>query len=406
MLQMRILTIAILSILIMSSLLVQGGDVNNPEVLDQENDSKSGKSTRDLVWAYMGHEDNETVNAVIGVSALETFTNPSDILNFPVIDYKLYFTVLGVNYAAVATVPVHGPFGIDIMYELRTVQYNGSQVSEETQKSSITSAEYDPVNGIINMTIPKSELGNPLEGDIAEGLWAAIYSRQREGNFNLSDPELEDRAPNFGYGKRYIFIGSAGNEVIRIEISTGDSTSGNVTSMFVTLKFEISVYNNGTTSLLIDMNATQYKGWSISFGSQRSFSLGEQELENVTLSVRVTNPRDVEDFNNKDISIQVVAETNLGNETDMDMRYSNTLTFNVKADLPPAKEEEKGWQEQLQELWDEHGTNISYAIVAVIVLVVVLVVISKLRGRKEGEEDEFGDLDVKVEEKAKEDEKE
>jgi len=266
---------AFLCIMVLQPMAVQAGDENNPEVYDIEGDSDSGKSSRDILWGYMGHEDNSTVSVVMGMASLETFTNPNDILNLPITEYEFYFTVLGVHYAAVATVPVHGPFGIDIMYELRTVQYNGSEPSSETQSASISTGDYDPVNGVINMTITKSNIGNPEEGDIAENLWCAIYSRAREGGINMSEPVLEDRAPNFGYGKDYIFRGSVGNEIIRIEISTEDETSANITP-FETKRFDIYVYNNGTSTISIDMNQSTHEDWKV-YISPDAITLEPQE---------------------------------------------------------------------------------------------------------------------------------
>lgn len=405
MVQTRVfLSLAILGLFIFSMPIAWAGDVNNPEVVDTEGDSVSEKSSQDILWGYTGHEDNDTICFVMGLSSLDTFTDPSQILEFPVTDYKFYFSVLGVHYVAVATVPVHGPFGIDIQFELRTVQYNGSTPVGEAQKASITTADYDPVNGIINMTVEKSDIGNPVEGDMAEQLWLAVYSKQREGNFNLSEPVLEDRAPNAGHGKSYIFRGSVGNEIIRMEISTDSSLSHNITP-FQKLEIPIMVYNNGTTDLTITMMNSTVDHWTVYFVPS-SMTLDEQEGGNVTLIIKIKDKdlRRVKD--GQILSLQVWAETNLGNETESDIRTSNFITFTIKASVPPPEEEDKPWWEDLQdklsEFWEDNSQTVYYAIGGIIALIVVLVILSMIRKKGPKEEgEEFKDLDVKVEDPEK-----
>jgi hypothetical protein len=391
-----LVSIGFLCLLVLQPLGVQAGDENNPEVLDTDNDSESGETHHDLLWGYIGHEDNDTFAVVIGVSSLETFTNPNDILNFPVTDYEFYFSVLGVDYAAVATVPVHGPFGIDIQYELRTVQYNGSTPTSEAQKASISTADYDAVNGIINMTVRKSDVGNPAKGDLAENLWCAVYSRARDGQFNLSEPSLEDRAPNLGYGKIYLFRGSQGGEVINVELSTEAATVVNMTP-FQTLKIDIRVKNNGTPVMDLRMNNSSHADWKIYFVPS-SLTLEPLQEDNVTLVIKMNNLKRIKD--GEKLVVQAWAEADFGNETVGEWKVvSNYLTVSITADVPPPEEEEKGFFEEfldkLKDFYDEQGTNLLYAIAGIIVVIVLVAVFAAVRGRRK-EEDEHKDVDIKV----------
>ena len=180
----------------------------------------------------------------------------------------------------------------------------------------------------------------------------------------------------------------------------------NITS-FETKRFEIYVYNNGTSTVTVDMNTSTHESWKV-YVSPNAVTLEPQEGTNVTLIVKIQDLRKV--TNGQYINIQVWGQVNRGNETQEQLEFSNYLTFTVTANVPPAQEEEKPWYEEffdsLSEFYEEHGTTLIYAIVGIIVLVVVLAIVVNLRGKKEEDEEvEFKDLNIKVEDSGSEEKK-
>lgn len=384
---------------------VIGGTIDNPDLVDSEGDSVSGKTSRDILWGFMGYETNSTFAVVIGLKSLETFSDPSQISSLPVTSYEFYFTIKGVNYGAVATVPVHGPFGIDIRYELMTVEYNGSTPSKETSKATISTGRYDTTHSLINMTIPKSDVGGVAQGDKATNLWCAVYSKQRSSGINFTTPVLEDRAPDSGYGTEFMFVGSPEAKVVRLELSSDAKKAQNVT-VLVPVKFEMSVYNNGTDAVQVGMRNSTVSGgkFNISF-SPLSVTVEPGSSANVTMVVKIKDIR-----NTKDGDIIIVsawAETNIGNDTAPKMKTSNYLTFTITASIPATPIVKKtGWAKTLEDMTKfvrDNKNPLMITIVLLIVLVIGVVVYVKVRG---GKKEEFEDLEVKVKRPPEEEEEE
>jgi hypothetical protein len=372
---------------------VRAGDINNPEIVDTEGDSISGKTSHDILWAFMGYETNDTFAAVMGMKTLDTFTDPSQIQTVPVSTYEFYFTIKAVNYAATASVPVHGPFGIDIRFALNTVEYNGTTPSNETNKASIT-GRYDAAHGIINMTVTKSSVGGVDPGNRATNLWCGIYSKQRSGGVTMTTPVLQDRAPDNGYGGEFIFVGSPEGQIVVLEVATSSSQMQNITA-FTTLKFDLAVFNNGTNTVTIGMrNSTVDPKFNVSF-SPLSTTLERGRTANITMAVKIKDLRTTKDGDST--TFTVWAETNLGNSTNPKMvKSDNSIIFTVRASIattpvkPPTGTAKLF--DDLSKFFKNNKNTVIGLVVLLIVLAVVLVVYSKLgRGKKD---EEFGDLQV------------
>jgi len=383
---------------------VRAGDINNPEVVDTEGDSVSGKTSQDVLWGFMGYETNDTFALTMGMKTLDTFTDPSVISTVPVTTYEFYFTVKGVNYAATASVPVHGPFGIDIRFELMSVEYNGTTPSKETNKASMTGS-YDAAHGMINMTVSKSSLGGVEAGDRATNLWCGVYSKQRSSGINMTAPVLQDRGPDNGYGGEFIFVGSPEGQIVALELSTSSKQMQNITA-FVTLKFDLSVFNNGTnTDLVVMRNDTVNSHFNISFSSPASgFTLEKGRSANITMAVKIKDLRNTKD--GETISFSIWAETNTGNSTHPVMVPSNKIIFTVQASIPatPVKPPTgtAKFFDDMSKFFRNNKNTVLGLIILLIVLAVVLVVYSKLgHGKKE---EEFEDLEMHVKHHKKKDE--
>ena len=388
--------------------MVLAGDSNNPEVVDNEGDSVSGKTSQDILWGYMDHETNDTFAVVMGMKTLDTFSDPSTIQNLPITEYEFYFTIHQVNYGARATVPVHGPLGTTIRWELYTVNYNGSSTpSSETQKATLSTAKYDAAKGIINMTIKKSDVGTIVQGDQATNLWCAVYSKQRTGGITMSNATLQDRGPDTGYGLDFTFVGNPAEITYRLQLSTTSPLRSNITAL-TNVQMVLTVTNNGSRANTITMNDTYNilgKNFTIVF-YPLSFTLAPNSQENVTMSVRISNLRGVS--NNDQLTLNVWAQTNAGNDTKPDFRTSNSLTFTITASLPtPPSTKPTGASKTLQDIANNFkaNKNLYLGLIAVlIVLIIVLVIVGKLRSRKKPAE--FEDLQVHVNKQEDEDQEE
>jgi hypothetical protein len=331
------------------------------------------------------------------MKSLETFTDPSQISSVPITEYEFYFTINGVNYGARATVPVHGPFGIDIRWELYTVEYNGSTTpSKETSKGTLSTARYDAAGGIVNMTINKADVGGIAQGDMATNLWCGIYSRQRTTGINFSTPVLQDRAPDNGYGQNFIFLGNPGEKIYRLELRTNSPRSTNITA-FETIKIELTALNNGSSANVITINSTYNslgKNFSVQF-SPLTFTLEPNSQINVTMFIKIVNLRGV--ANKDQLTVNVWVQTNAGNASSPDYKTSNSMSFTITASIvtiPPPKK--TGLAKTIEEISTNFKANKNLylgGIGGLIALVIVLVIVKKIRANKKKPQ-EFEDVEI------------
>jgi hypothetical protein len=391
-----ILTLVLIALFIITpfnlTLRVRAGNVDNPEIVDIEGDSVSGKTSQDLLWAYIGFETNTTFSLVMGMKSLDTFTDPSQIANLPTTTYEFYFTIKGTNYGAYAQVPVHGPFGIDIKWELVTVEYNGTTPSKETNKASITTARYDYTHGIINMTIKKSDVNGGDKGDKATNLWCAVYSKQRSSGINMTVPVLQDRAPDQGYGTEYTFIGNPEEVIVAIELSTTSALTANITATS-RLRLDLSVFNNGTNTEQVNMsNSTATPKFSVSW-SPATMTVEPGHSQNISLFVNIKDLRLTKDGDV--LTLQVWGETNIGNATNPAIKPSNQITFRITAQLPapPPTKTTTSILEQILKFFRDNKNALLGLLVVLIILVIGVVVYSKL---KSGKKEYFEDIEVSV----------
>lgn len=388
-----VLVLLLLMVPLNMSSRVRAGNVNNPDVVDNEGDSANGKSSQDILWGFMGYETNDTFAVQLGMKTLDTYTDPSLIQSLPIITYEFYFTIKGVNYAAAAQVPVHGPFGIDISFSVMQVEYNGTTPSKENSKGSAT-GRYDAAHGTINMTISKSTVGGVDAGDRATNLWCGVWSKQRSSGINMTPRVLQDRAPDTGYGKEFIYVGSPEGQVIALELTTTSTLNQNVTA-FGSVKFNLTVFNNGSSMVQVGLrNGTVNPKFNVSF-SPLSMNLEPGRYANITMYVKIKDIRNTKD--GETATISVWAETNIGNSTKPVMKTSNYLTFNARASIPAAPVKPvSGFQkvfDEMSKFFRGNKNTVIGLIVLIIVLCIVGVVYSKLgRGKKE----EFEDLEVHV----------
>ena len=322
----RITGLALVGVLLVAAILIpppaNAGTADKPEIADPSGDSTSGKQSRDLTAAWFHDEQNDTFEINMTLSALESYTAPGEIPNLPTTEYEVYFSVGESNFAVGCKVPVHGPLGVSIQFDIRSVQY-GNNTTTEIQLNTLT-GQYNVNARSIRWTVAKASLGNITAGTHLTRTWAAVYNK----NFGDSQRRMEDRGPNMGYGLDYVIRGSAGAEIIDVLI-----TADNITQPVKPnepAEFKLSVHNRGTSTVNVDFfnSSLEKKGWTLEFG-----------LDNVTLlpnvtrtvTIKVSCPRDAP--NRTSVTVSVFGKVRAGsqNATTNSVYLTATVSF-----IPPA----------------------------------------------------------------------
>jgi len=350
---------------------VQAGDANHPDFEDSESDAPLEE--QDIVSGWMGDEKNDTINVVLQMVSLPAFTSPGDVPNFPTTEYRFYFTIgqgyLRTNYVAVAKVPVRGPFGLTLSYQICSHVYNGTEPGELTGCTS-TSGKYASNVGQVNFTIDKLDVGSPVEGDLAQDMWGEVYFSQKGSGLNFTTPERVDRGPDSGFGEgKWVFRGTSAN-VYKVALSA-DHTVENATAV-KPAEFQLTVMNNGTSRLSVELHNGTGVGWTVQLTPS---IVTVDPLQNKTVLVKVT-PKDLRTLKNGDeFSCQVwgtyKTEENKTRDTE------NRITFVTTAVLPPVK---KTKEDQLTGILRELKKNMNTIIILIVVLVVVGIVFKVARG--------------------------
>lgn len=359
---------------------VLAGTSEIPEITDPSGDSKSGKQSRDIIGVWFDGETDLIINITLNITALESFTGISDIQNLPTTEYEAYFRCKDKNYAAACKVPVHGPGGLTIQGELRSVTYGANpDDTTETSIGSITPS-YNVALHTIRLTVNKADIGSPEATSHLSNSWAAVWNK----NWGESNRSIEDRAPNAGFGRDYIIRGAAGHEVIKVELTADSSTQTG--SPNEPAHFRLTVYNNGTSLVNVQMvNSTPSKGWTCDF-----------QTSNLTLSTNMSKTAFLDIHPSRDAKngtkeyTRVWAIVTVGNQTDR----SNEVTLTtVVSFIPPKPPAEKNFFEKfLQWIKDNPKTAPMYlggVIAAIVGVSVAIFAYSRLKRKDEYNDEEL-----------------
>ena len=328
-----------------------------PEITDVKGDAASGKDSRDLTSAFFDKETNDTFMVNLTLTSLETYTNPNEIPNAPTTEYEVYFSVGDSNYAVACKVPVHGPLGFTIQFDVRSVSY-GNNTTTESSLATLSSCRYDVTGHSIQWLVPKTHFSNLTAGAHLTKTWAAVYNK----NFGDSLRRIEDRGPNSGYGRDYVVRGATGAEIIRVVLTVDNQTQPckpNEPAVF-----KISVFNDGTSQVSVDLfNSTpDKKGWTV-----------ELSLTNLTIPINVTRtvsvivtcPRDA--ANRTSLTISVYGKvTTPANQTG---QTNNTLLLTSTVNYVPPKPVEDNFLVKMLKFFTK-PTLMTYLLIALIVVAI------------------------------------
>ncbi|MEW5761349.1 MAG: NEW3 domain-containing protein, partial [Candidatus Thermoplasmatota archaeon] len=303
----------------------EGGNETEPEIVDVPADSTSGKSSRDLLSAWFGDETNSSFAITIKVTKLEYFTPWDDIKKLPQTEYGVYFDFLGRTYRADAIVPIHGPLGLDVRYELWEINYNGTNVNGTL--IGLISGTYDIGTNTIKMNVSKEDIGSPIMGDRLTNTWAMIRNKNwNEENFSVEDV-APDNAPST-FGKDYIFTGGLpGVYDFELWAEEKEKTMGPGTQT----TFTVNVRNNSTDKITIEFsNSTPPKGWEVKF-DKKNITLMQNSTGKVVLTL--TSPEDAK--NGTYASITVTGTAYLNEQTKISHYVSVKATVIIKPTPSP-----------------------------------------------------------------------
>jgi len=359
---------------------VLGGTADVPEITDPSGDSRSGKQARDIIGVWFDGETNSTINITINVTALETFTGISDIQNLPTTEYEVYFRCKDKNYAAVCKVPVHGPGGLTIQGELRSVTYgNSTDETTETSLGTITPV-YSTATNTIKLTVSKTDIGEPAAASHLSNTWAAVWNK----NWGEANRSIEDRAPNAGYGRDYVIRGATGAEIIKVEISSDGSTQTG--SLNEPARFKLTLFNNGTSTVNVHlMNATPSKGWTCEFQTL-NLTIGQNTSKVAFLDIQPA--RDSKNGTKEYTMVWAIVSVGSQNSTSDKITLTTVVSF-----IPPVNPSEKNFFEKfIQWIKDNPKTApiyIGVPIAAIVGIAVAGYAISRLRRKDEYEDEEL-----------------
>jgi len=301
-----------------------------PEITDVSGDSISRKDSRDLTGAYFHTETNDSFMVSLNLTSLESYTNPGDLPDVPTTEYEVYFSQGDDNFAVACRVPVHGPLGFTIQFDIRSVSY-GNNTTVEASLSTLAGCTYSVSEHLITYMVAKTHFTNLTAGTHLTKTWAAVYSK------NFQDPErhIEDRGPNNGFGKDYVIRGTADSEILDVKLNADNATQPCAPN--APAEFKITVYNAGTSQVTVDFfNGTVEPGWTVELGLETNVTL----LPNATrtLTVTVTCPRNA--ANRTSVTISVYGKVRAGSQNTTTNIVYLTATVNY---IPPKVVEDSFW---------------------------------------------------------------
>ena len=346
-----------------------------PEITDVSGDSISRKDSRDLTGAYFHTETNDSFMVSLNLTSLESYTNPGDLPDVPTTEYEVYFSLSDDNFAVACRVPVHGPLGFTIQFDIRSVSY-GNNTTVEASLSTLAGCTYSVSEHLITYMVAKTHFTNLTAGTHLTKTWAAVYSK------NFQDPErhIEDRGPNSGYGKDYVIRGTSGTEILDVKLTAENATQPCAPN--APAEFKITVYNAGTSQVTVDFfNGTlEETGWIVVLGLETNVTL----LSNATrtLTVTVTCPRNA--ANRTTVTVSVYGKVRAGSQNATTNIVYLTATVNY---IPPKPAAEQWYQPILN--FFKKPTMWTYALIVLIVAAIVgggaTVAYSRRKRRREEE---------------------
>ncbi len=380
-----------LSSLILGSAIA--GDELNPEVEDDTGETEDPtKQFRDIDAGWFGGEDNATLTIYLKLAGappgLADLAQAQDTTTF---EYEVYFDVEGKSYAVVAEIqyaasigqgtPIGGVYSTSggWNWELREVNYalGTDIIQSETSLGGLSDNAYSSDDVILEMEVNKGDIGigEGFEGrgQKLENTWAAVWN----ADDNPSDSQRDPKGSAWDYahthhsdpGKPYNIKGQ-GDVDYNVELSVDESEK--ITFGGTPAEFLIRAHNNGSDEFLVDFTVTSPDdSWEVIL-NPNSTTIGVGTTR--TISVSVTPPKDVQNGTILVVQIGGLIHALEGNST---IPILSTVTLKTIGLTPPDKNEDKGFLDNLIDMFKDNLAIIAGAIAIVIIAIIVLAVLIK-----------------------------
>lgn len=317
-----------LAILTLAAMATSAGSIDDPEVTDASNDATTGRGSHDILKAWVEAEENDTVTFRIQMTELDAISPRDDWTTLPTSIYEFYFTT-DKNYAARATVPVHGPLAAFAGFSLHEVTY-GVTGNMSFEGDEQISGRYIYNDGILEMSVDKAIMGSPSQGDLVTHMWAAVYFRPRGGNREVVDEALTFSAS----GRQYVIRGQY-SQLYDVRLRAQNTTI--VGRPREVASFNITIVSQSTTGVEINItNKSLPEGYFVNIS--RNIPIVVPQESSVSFMLMITVPDDA--LNGTDVMVVVWGEymTEEGIEERTD-DLNLLLQIRFIPPKPPVKEE-------------------------------------------------------------------
>jgi hypothetical protein len=283
---------------------VLAGTELDPEMTDVAGDATNGRSDMDILKAWVEDETNTTLTFRILTEALSLFSPRSDWQSLPQVLYDYYFTYASNNFAARASIPVHGPLAAFAGFSLYRVEYGatGDNLTFTAADGSV-SGSYNSGGSYVEMRVLKENIGGPRQGDVITHMWCAVYYQPRGQDKQRIDTAMSFQSP----GRDYLVKGEF-DEYYDVRLVTGNLTMS--AAPRVPARFNITIRSSSSTDIYINLTATQPSvggrpapGYVAVFSRNESTGIHVQANSSVSLFLIVTPPDNA--TNGTDVGVMV-----------------------------------------------------------------------------------------------------
>jgi len=188
---------------------VLGGSRDNPEITDTRGDARAYLDIK-KAWFYEDPSTPDILYTTIEIARPSIIPSKQHLVVSWEMDGEYYASMLAVGY----------DIGIDIPWLYYCANKGGGHFGDPKPQISRIVGFFNKTEGTIICKIPKSTIGNPIPGDVLTntqsqcfqrfGYWGRLgfYPIFRYWLFDqiLGKWQVEDTAPDQGYGNEYIVL--------------------------------------------------------------------------------------------------------------------------------------------------------------------------------------------------------
>lgn len=188
---------------------VVAGSRNNPEISDTSGDARSYLDIKSA-WFFEDPSTPDVLYTTIEIVKPSTIPSKQHLVVSWEMNGEHYASMLAVGY----------DIGIEIPWLYYSAIVGRGQAGDPKPKISTIDGFLNKTDGTVTCKIPKSTIGNPLPGDVLTNTQSQCFQRFRFwGRMGFYPPfrywlfdqilgkwQVEDTAPDQGYGNEYIVL--------------------------------------------------------------------------------------------------------------------------------------------------------------------------------------------------------